>query len=70
VKLAFVSTAAGKLTWTATAKGQKAIKKTLSVKAGRGTFTIKLPKKGSWKLAVTVTAGGKTARDSATVKVR
>jgi hypothetical protein len=70
LKLAFVSTAAGRLTWTATAKGQRPAKKTVDVKAGRGTFTIKLPKKGSWKLAVTVTAGGKTARDSATVRVR
>jgi hypothetical protein len=46
------------------------VTKTVNVNAGRGTFTIKLPKKGSWKLAVAVTAGGKTARDSATVKVR
>jgi hypothetical protein len=46
------------------------VKKTIDVKAGRGTFTIKLPKKGSWKLAVTVAAGGQVARDSATVRVR
>jgi Tol biopolymer transport system component len=70
LKVSFVSTAAGRLTWAATARGHKAVKKTIDVKAGRGTFTIKLPKKGSWKLAVSVTAGGKTARDSATVRVR
>jgi hypothetical protein len=70
LRLRFVVTAAGRLTWTATARGQKAVRKSVNVKAGRGTFTIKLPKKGSWRLAVTVAAGGKTARDSATVRVR
>jgi hypothetical protein len=63
-------TAPGKLTWSATAKRQKAVKKTITVKAGRGTFAVKLPKKGSWKLAVSIAAGGKTATDTATVKVR
>jgi hypothetical protein len=69
LRLPFVVTAGGKLTWSATKKGQKTVRKTVNAKAGRGTFTIKLPAKGSWKLAVSVTAGGRTARDSATVKV-
>lgn len=70
LKLRYVATAAGTLTWTATAKRQKPVKQTVSTVAGRGTFSIKLPAKGSWKLAVSVSAKGKTATDSATVKVR